>query len=130
MKDCKNFISFVFILAVAILLIRPAIIFSSNTLQSLFTSVESKVHVIKSIVKKRKETVRLNNIIIKEVENITVQNPVVAFFLLAHKQWLRKLFLALSLILTQFLFLVRKRNTVFEIVPDNHHFLALSVIRI
>jgi hypothetical protein len=130
MKDSKNFISFLFILAVAILLIRPAIIFSSNTLQSLLTSVESKVHVIKSLVKKRKETVRLNNIIIKEVENVTVQNPVLAFFLWAHKQWLRKLLFALSLILSQSIFLLRKKNTVFEIVPDNHYFLAVSVIRI
>jgi len=130
MKDCKNFISFFFIVAVSILLIRPAVLFSSTSIQSLFNSTEGRVANIKSLVKKRKESIRVGNIITKEVENIAVQNPVLAFFLFARRQWLRKLLFALSLLLSQFSFLTRKRSTLFEIVPDNQHYLALSVIRI
>lgn len=130
MKVCKNFIYFLFIVAVAILLIRPAVIFSSTTIQSLFKATQGKLVSIKSLVKKRKETVRIGNIITKEVENVSIQNPVLAFFLFARKQWLRWLLFALSLLVSRFAFLRRKRSTFFEIVPDNHHYLALSVIRI
>ena len=125
----KTFTSFLFFFAVAILLIRPIIIFSSNTAHLLINVSVSKSFEIQKVVKKRRETVRLNNMITKEVEEITLANSVTSFLIIAQKIWLQKVLLALSSLLSLFTFF-KRRSTFFEIIPDNHHYLALSVFRI
>lgn len=121
---------YLFMFAVVILLLRPSIIFSSTTVQNLLVSVGSGVAAVKDFVKKRREPARIGNIITRDVEKITIENKQLPFSLFAVKNWLSKLLLALSLLLSQFIFLIRKKGTLFEIVPNNQHYLALSVIRI
>ncbi len=123
-------LSWFFSFTVIILLLRPAIIFSSDTLQSTINIAESSAAGIQNILKKRREIVRIGNIISKENKDVIIADNLSVFFLFANKKWLRKLLFALSLLLSQFIFLIRKRATLFEIVPSNHHYLALSVIRI
>lgn len=131
MKGRNNILfSSFFVFTVIILLLRPVIIYGSNSLQSFLSAAETKAFGIRSIVKKRRDTVRLSNIISKENEDITIINRFSSFFLFFNKKWLSKILTALSFLLSQFTLLLKKRATLFEIVPDNHHYLALSVIRI
>lgn len=123
-------LSCLFVFTVTILLLRPAIIFSSNTIQSSLITGKSKSQGIVKIVKKRRDSVRIGNMISREVEAIAVVNKHLLFSLFAINQLLRKLLFALSLLLSAFGFLIRRRATFFEIVPDNRYYLGLSVIRI
>jgi hypothetical protein len=131
MKGRFNIFSpFILIVAVAILLLRPAIIFSSSTIQSSLNTYKTKAYGLVKVVKKRREAVRLNNIISGENEPIGVADRLLVFLKYAMKKWMHALLLVLSILLSQFTSFIRKGSTLFKVVPDNQHYLALSVIRI
>lgn len=121
---------FIFVFAVIIMLLQPSVIFNSTTIQSLLIPIESGAYAIRKVVKKRRPTATIGNIITREVDKIIIANKFLAFSLLAIKKWMCKLLLGLSLLLSQSILFIRKRGALFEIVPDNHQYLTLSVIRI
>lgn len=123
------FCSLIFLFTVTILLLRPAIIFTSHTLSSIPASSELKASPGK-ILKKRPELTRLNNIILNEKENIKFDGELLVFWLLANRRSLQKILLVLSGLLSHCVFAIRKKATLFDVVPDNHQYLSLSVIRI
>ena len=130
MKKNSGILTFyIFTLVVATVLLRPTIIFGTQLLQSFnYTSQIGKLGIPKTI-KKRKEGVRLNNIVCEEVEDVRIYN-FINFWFKAVKEQLRIISFLLSFLLSLSIFRIRKKATVFDIVPDNHYYLALSVIRI
>ena len=123
------FSTFLFVFTVIILLIKPAIFLRSQSLHSNHPQL-SKAYLVKQGIKKTRERLRINNIINNAIPEISISNEFVYFYLFANRQRLEQILLLLSSLLSLFSFFKRKRRSLFEIVPDNHHYLALSVIRI
>lgn len=119
----------VFILVVVILFLRPTIVFRSHLLQSLNYASQGAFGIAKAI-KKRKEGTRLNNLICKEVEDLKIGDQSIDFWPTVIKKHLREIYYLLSFLLSLFVFRIRRKSTLFQIIPGNDHYLALSVIRI
>ena len=126
----KLLLNSVFVLTVILLLLRPAIIFSSHTLSSILWSTEARTVAIGKIIKKKPEVLHVNNLIHNEEEHIEIENELLIFWLFAIRRFLKKNLYALSCLLSQFVFKIKRKATLFDIVPDNHYYLALSIIRI
>jgi hypothetical protein len=130
MKRRSGILTFyIFTLVVAIVLLRPTIIFGAHLLPSLNYMAQPGNLGSPKTVKKRKEGVRLNNIVCKEVEDVKIANPI-NFWFNAIREHLRLISFFLSNLLSLSIFRIRKKSTLFDILPDNHFYLALSVIRI
>jgi hypothetical protein len=130
MKRRSGTITFyIFTLVVAIVLLRPTIIFRAHLLQSLNYKSQAGKFGTAETIKKRKEGVRLNNIVCKDVEVVNISNPI-NFWFKAIKEHLSTISFLLSFLLSLSIFRIRIKSTLSEIVPDNHHYLSLSVIRI
>jgi hypothetical protein len=122
------FVSLVFILTVIILLVRPVVFLRSQSLHP--ASRVTKAYAIKQSLKKTRERLRINNIINNTVPEISLGNGLVSFYIFAHNKRVELTLLLLSLLLSFFSFFKRKGRSLFEIYPDNHRYLAISVIRI
>lgn len=130
MKGRSGILTFyIFTLVVAIVLLRPTIIFGAHFLQSVnYKSEVGTVRVAKTI-KKRNDGLGMDNILCEEVQDVRIAKYI-NFWFKANKKHLRLISFLLSGLLSLFIFRIRKKSTVFHIVPDNHHYLALSAIRI
>ncbi len=122
--------SCLFLIAIALLLIRPVVVYSSNIFRSSLISVEKKDGASQGLIKKRKETFRHRNIVSKEIESIITDNVSLVFFLLASKKLLASLFILFAFLSAETARRQKRKTTFFKIIPAHRHYLALSIIRI
>ena len=118
----------VFLFMSMLIILRPVIIFSSTAVQAALTTQAKAFGLVRS-VRKRREKIPVQEIINEEPTQ-TVLNSFLPFILLLVKKWLRKIVVALSFFLSNFLFYLKRRRTVFELSPNNQQYLVLSVFRI
>ncbi len=130
MKGPGLFLCIVFLLLSIILILRPVIIFSSNTIQTALQTKNKKVYGIVKTVKKRREELHLHQLINDEVPDYSLDALLLSFIILLIKKWLRRLLYTLSFFFSNFLFFLKRRRTIFELTPNNSHYLTLSVFRI
>lgn len=128
MKETRASSTFIFLFTVVLLIIRPVIIFGSVAVQQAYLK-ESKVFGLVRSVRKRKEKIP-SVVLYREEERQIVGTSFLAFLLLFLRKWQRKALELLSLFVSGLHFLLKRRRTFFEIIPDNQHYLMLSVFRI
>jgi hypothetical protein len=120
----------IFIVVAVVLFLRPTIVFSSHLLQSSNYAWPVETGTVAKIIKKCRTRVRLNNLICENVEQVRLSNDAINFWPAAIRKYLRTISFSLSILLSLCIFRIRRRSTLFEIIPNNHYYLGLSVIRV
>lgn len=130
MSENTKHVLLILIVAVTTILVRPCIVFASQTLSSPINAQNNSID-IKQVVRKRNEHNYSHEecLVLDEIRQKAFGLSAFVFLYFLRKQRIT-LLLILSHISSCLSCLFKQRVTIFQISPHNDHYLSLSVFRI